>query len=189
MADEEGDLLGSMDELGDGEGEEEESGEGSPLMRYLPLIGGVLVVQLIIGYVIAALIFGGSDEETAEGGDGAPAAVQVGEIPIQEEVVWDKLDPIVVNPAGTGGLRFCSVQVHLGLSSQPVFDAIENNKLASRIVDRLIAVLSERTIDQLDPRHHDDIKEHMKTVLNEFLSPNPPPEAVKQVYFQSFVLQ
>ena len=189
MADEEGDLLGSMDELGDEEGEEEESGEGSPLMRYLPLIGGVLVVQLIIGYVIAALIFGGSDEETAEGGDGAPAAVQVGEIPIQEEVVWDKLDPIVVNPAGTGGLRFCNVQVHLGLSSQPVFDAIENNKLASRIVDRLIAVLSERTIDQLDPRHHDDIKEHMKTVLNEFLSPNPPPEAVKQVYFQSFVLQ
>ena len=71
MADEE-DLLGSMDDLGDEEGEEEESGEGSPLMRYLPLIGGVLVVQLIIGYAIAALIFGGSDEPSAEGEEGAP---------------------------------------------------------------------------------------------------------------------
>lgn len=187
MADEE-DLLGSMDDLGDEEGEEEESGEGSPLMRYLPLIGGVLVVQLIIGYVIAALIFGGSDEPSAEGEEGA-APVVAGEIPIQEEVVWEGLDPIVVNPAGTGGLRFASVHIHLGLSSQAVHETIETNKLASRIVDRLIAVLSERTIEQLDPRHHPDIKVHMKKVLNEFLSPNPPPEAVKQVYFQSFVLQ
>ncbi len=53
----------------------------------------------------------------------------------------------------------------------------------------MIAVLSEKTIDQLDPRYHDEIKAEMKMVLNEFLSPNPPPEAVKEVYFQSFVLQ
>jgi len=40
MADEE-DLLGSIDDLEDGEdGEDEEEGGGSPLMKYLPLVGG-----------------------------------------------------------------------------------------------------------------------------------------------------
>ena len=185
MADEE-DLLGSMDELGDEEGEEEEGGEASPLMRYLPVIGAVLVVQIIIGYAIGSLFFGGSEEPMAEGGE---TVVAQADAPLQEEVVWEGLDPIVVNPAGTGGLRFANVHIHLGLSSQPVYEVIETNKLASRIRDRLITVLSERTIDQLDPRHHGDIKNHMKEVLNEFLSPNSPPDAVKQVYFQSFVLQ
>ncbi len=99
MAEEE-DLLGSMDDLGDEEGEEEESGEGSPLMRYLPLIGVVLVVQIIIGYAIGAWFFGGSDGEAVEGEEMVSAAQM--DIPEQKEVIWDKLDPIVVNPAGTG---------------------------------------------------------------------------------------
>ena len=61
MADEE-DLLGSMDDLEDGEDEEEEEGGGSPLMKYLPLVGGVLVVQIIIGFVIGSLFFGSSGD-------------------------------------------------------------------------------------------------------------------------------
>ena len=73
MADEE-DLLGSMDELEDDEEGEEEDGEGSPLMKYLPLVGGVLVVQIILAYVMGSLFFG--SEEPVEGEEGDPAAVE-----------------------------------------------------------------------------------------------------------------
>ena len=190
MADEE-DLLGSMDELEDDEEGEEEGGEGSPLMKYLPLVGGVLVVQIILAYVMGSLFFG-SSEEPVEGEEGDPAAAQevVGEVAMPgREVIWEGLDPIVVNPAGTGGLRFASVHVNLGVTSQVVFDAIENRGLTSRIRDTLIGILSSKTIDQLDPRYHDMLKAEMRTKLNDFLSPENNPAAVKRVYFQGFVLQ
>ena len=104
-------------------------------------------------------------------------------------MIWEGLDPIVVNPAGTGGLRFASVHVNLGVTSQVVFDAIENRGLTSRIRDTLIGILSSKTIDQLDPRYHDMLKAEMRTKLNDFLSPENNPAAVKRVYFQGFVLQ
>lgn len=190
MADEE-DLLGSMDELEDEEGEEEEGGGGSPLMKYLPLIGGVLVVQIIIGYLIGSFFFAPSEEDVAEGEEGGEATEEVvAEVPmIEQEVVWEGLDPIVINPAGTGGLRFASVHVNLGLTSQAVMQAIDEKGLKSRIRDTLIGVLASKTIDQLDPRYHETLKAEMRTKLNEFLSPEPPPVAVKRVYFQGFVLQ
>ena len=187
MADEE-DLLDSMDELEDEEGDEEEGGGGSPLMKYLPLIGGVLVVQIIIGYVIGSLFFAPSEDEAAEG-EQAPDEV-VAEVPmIEQEVVWDKMDPIVINPAGTGGLRFASVHVNLGLTSEAVLLAIDERGLASRIRDTLIGVLASKTIDQLDPRYHESLKVEMRSKLNEFLSPEMNPAAIKAVYFQGFVLQ
>jgi flagellar basal body-associated protein FliL len=186
MADEE-DLLGSMDELEDDEEGEEEGGEGSPLMKYLPLVGGVLVVQIILAYVMGSLFFGSSDEPV-EGEEGDPAAVEEVAMP-EQEVIWEGLNPIVVNPAGTGGLRFASVHVNLGVSSQVVFDAIENRGLTSRIRDTLIGILSSKTIDQLDPRYHEILKAEMRNGLNDFLSPENNPAAVKRVYFQGFVLQ
>ena len=61
MADEE-DLLGEMDDLGGEDEESAEEGGGSPLMRYLPLVGGILVVQLVIGYIIASVFFSAPDD-------------------------------------------------------------------------------------------------------------------------------
>lgn len=188
MADEE-DLLGSMDELEDEEGEEEEGGGGSPLMKYLPLVGGVLVVQIILAYVMGSLFFGSSDEGGEEEGGEDPVE-EVAEVSmVEQEVVYEALDPIVVNPAGTGGLRFASVDVNLGLTSQLVMQAIEERSLKSRIRDTLINILASKTIDQLDPRYHDKLKAEMRDKLNEFLSPENNPPAVKRVYFQGFVLQ
>jgi flagellar basal body-associated protein FliL len=189
MADEE-DLLGSMDELEDDEGEDEEDGGGSPLMKYLPLVGGVLVVQIIIAVIIGYVFFAPSEEELVEGeeGDGTMVEEVVAEVAMPEqEVIWEGLDPIVVNPAGTGGLRFASVHVNLGVTSQAVFDAIENRALTSRIRNTLIGILSSKTIDQLDPGYHEGLKVEMRTKLNEFLSPGNNPAAVKRIYFQGFV--
>ncbi|MCH2665755.1 flagellar basal body-associated FliL family protein [bacterium] len=189
MADEE-DLLGSMDELED---KEEEEGEGgSPLMKYLPLIGGALVVQIILAWIVGSMFFAPSEDELAEGEEDPATTEEVvvadGTM-IEKEVVWEGLDPIVVNPAGTGGLRFANIHVNLGLTSEAVQLAIDQKSLTSRIRDTLIGILATKTLDQLDPRYHEMLKVEMRDKLNEFMSQEGGPAAVKRIYFKQFVLQ
>ncbi|MDA0748779.1 MAG: flagellar basal body-associated FliL family protein [bacterium] len=194
MADE--DLLGTMDDLG-GEGGEEEGqgGGGSPLMKYLPLIGGALVVQIVIAYFVASWWFVPS-EVPPEAVEGQVAAEEVKEEKVKEmaptevAVVYEKLDAIVVNPAGTEGLRFLSATIHLGLSSPDVEALIDQKKLASKITDKLIDVLRSKTIGQLEPGNHEALKTEIKDKLNVIMGGKPgmaPP--VVEVYFKGFVLQ
>lgn len=188
MADEE--LLQSMDELGDEEEDGEEGGGGSPLLKYLPLIGIVLVVQVIIGYVLVTLLFSPSEEEeesleeevatevVEETQAGAPALTSVKD-------VYEHLDIVVVNPAGTEGLRFVSAKVNLGLSDPLVVQYIDDNKLKSKMQDHLTTIFASKTIAQLDPANHPALKEEIVERLNSFLGS----DAVLEVYFPSFVLQ
>ena len=188
MADD--DLLGGADDAAEDEEEDESGGGGSPLMKYLPIIGIVLVVQIVMVYLVANWWLAPSGEPTQ------PDVEQVAETevapgtagglpPGQVTVIYEKLDPIVVNPAGTEGMRFLSATVHLGLASSEVLAAIDGNNLSSKIRDRLIDLLRAKTIGQLDPGHHDEIKDEIRERLNEFLGEN----AVLEVYFQGFVLQ
>ena len=185
MADEE--LLESMDELGE---EEEGEGGGSPLLKYLPLIGGVLVVQVIIGYVLVTLLFSPSEEGEEMVEEDVPVEVtkeaMVGQPPLPRVTeVFQQLDIIVVNPAGTEGLRFLSAKVDFGISGSEVSLFIENNNLIPKINDTLVGILSSKTIPQLDPINHPTLKEEIRERLNEFLGEN----AIVEIYFPSFVLQ
>lgn len=192
MADE--DMM-EMDELG--EEEEAQGGGGNPLMKYLPLIGGVLVVQIIIIY-FAVQWFMPDDapaegEETTEMVEPAPVEVPAegedgeGFAPPDAAVltIFDKLEVIVVNPAGTDGLRFLSTQVFLGLSDVKVEAFITSHNLVPRINDTLVSIFASKTISDLDPSRHPKLKDEIKRRLNRFLGEN----AVLEVYFQSFVLQ
>jgi flagellar basal body-associated protein FliL len=188
MADD--DLLGAADDAAEDAEEEASEGGGSPLMKYLPIIAIVLVVQIVMVDLVATWWLAPSDapdepdvQEVAQAETEAPVAGAMP--PGQVSVIYEKLDPIVVNPAGTEGLRFLSATVHLGLSSQDVLNAIDANNLSSKIRDRLIDILRAKTIDQLDPAHHEEIKREIRRRLNEFLGEN----AVLEVYFQGFVLQ
>ena len=189
MADEE---LDPMEDLEDepGEGEAEEGG-GLPLMRYIYIAVGVLIVQVIIVYAVFSWWFTPSEDPS----DVPPEAIQQMEAPPPEapseapsllvELVYEKLEPIVVNPAGTDGLRFLSTRVHLGISSAGVEGLIDTKNLKSKIRDTLINIFSSKTIPQLDPMHHEAIKDEIKQKLNTFLGEN----AILEVYFQGFVLQ
>jgi len=194
MADEE---MMEMDELGEDEGDAG-GGGGNPILKYLPLIGIVLVVQVVIIY-FAVQWFMPDDmpedgkevvaeqvetvEPVASEGDGEGS----GFVPPNTTVltIFDKLETIVVNPAGTDGLRFLSTQVFLGLSDLKVAEYITTNHLVPRINDTLVAVFSSKTIADLDPSRHAKLKEEIRKRLNLFLGQN----AVLEVYFQSFVLQ
>jgi flagellar basal body-associated protein FliL len=193
MADE--DLLGTVDDLGDDEEDEEGQEGGSSLMKYLPLIGGLLVLQIVIAYFVANWWFvpaepppDAATEQVEE-----VLAEEVGQAdlaPPAVTAIYEKLETIVVNPAGTDGLRFLSATIHLGVSSPDVATAIDENQLASKMNDRLIDILRSKTIGQLEPEYHDTIKAEMRFRLNEILGTKPgtqPP--IVEIYFTGFVLQ
>lgn len=184
MADEE-DLLGAVDGVDEEEGEAEAQAGGSPLMKYLPIIGGVLIVQIIIGYVLVNWIFSPSEESPKPSEEVVQEASPDETLVLNEEIIYDKLEPIVVNPAGTGGIRFLSTEVHLGLSSPALGEQIDQMKLMSRIRDRLIGIFQSKTIDQLEPERHEALKQEIMEKLNQFLGKN----AIISVYFQGFVIQ
>jgi len=185
MADEE-DLLGAVDGIDEEEEDEAEAQAGGfPLMKYLPIIGGVLIVQIIIGYVLVNWIFSPSGEPPEPSEEVVQEAAPVETFALSEEILYDKLDAIVVNPAGTGGLRFLSTEVHLGLSDPELGEQIDQMKLMSKIRDRLIGIFQSKTIDQLEPEHHEALKQEIMKKLNQFLGRN----AIISVYFQGFVIQ
>ena len=192
MADE--DMM-EMDELGEDE-EEASEGGGNPLMKYLPLIGIVIVVQIVIIYFAVQWFMPDDMPEDTEGGEAveevvaeaAPAEGEEGGFeppPTKVMTIFDQLDVIVVNPAGTDGLRFLSTQVFLGLSDPKVEEFITTHNFVPRINDTLVAILSSKTISDVDPSRHKQLKEEIKRRLNKFLGEN----AVLEVYFNSFVLQ
>jgi len=195
MADE--DMM-EMDELGEDEEGEESSG-GNPLMKYLPWIAILLVVQVVLAYFVAQWFFVPDElPEDAQVEEVAPAGQAAGEggeeeggpgyeRPRSEEVVviYTQVPTIVVNPRGTEGLRFLSAEVHLGLSDQAVVDHIEGTNQLSRINDTMIQLFTSKTIADVDPSKHEQLKKEIMTALNAFLGKN----AVLEVYFQSFVLQ
>lgn len=193
MADE--DLLGTVDDLGDDEEAEEGEEGGSSLMKYLPIIGGLLVLQIVIAYFVANWWFVPAE---------TPADVvseQVEEVKAEEIVdaelapaavaaLYEKLETIVVNPAGTDGLRFLSATIHLGVSSLEVAAAIDEKQLSSKMNDRLIDILRGKTIGQLEPEYHDTIKAQMRTELNKILGAKPGTQMpIVEIYFTGFVLQ
>jgi len=189
MADE--DMM-EMDDLG-GEEEEAESVEGgNPLMKYLPWIVGVLVIQVLLAYLVAQWFFVpevapaeevATEEVAAEEGEAA-GAYEAPDLGVAS--VFQALDVVVVNPAGTDGLRFLSTKVDLGLSNGDIGLFIEENNLKSRINDTMINLLSSKTIPYLtNPEKQEELKAEIIRRLNLFLGEN----AVLEIYFQSFVMQ
>jgi flagellar basal body-associated protein FliL len=177
------------------EGESLPSGGGkSPIVKYLPVIIGLLVVQVVLAYFVAQWFFAPVDNTAAEPVEAvaaventpAPASGSTYQPPpMAVATIFDQLEVTVVNPAGTDGLRFLSTQIALGLSSPDVATFITTNNLIYRIQDVLVRIFSSKTIPDLEASKHDLLKEEIKTKLNDFLGKN----AVVEVYIKSFVLQ
>ena len=162
----------------DGMWEVEEGGGGilDTVKRYLPLIAGILVVQIIIGFVLVKWVFGPSspppEAQTARPGERAGKAEasegenkpkkkekekKKGEEKLEpaDEVarVFDKLDVVTINPAESGGSHYIQLQVHLGLASVEGIKEEELDRLVesrkSKIMDTIIRVASAKTLDEL----------------------------------------
>ncbi len=208
------------DEMEGGEGLESTEGGGGILdtvKRYLPLIGGILVVQIIIGFVLVKWVFNPSspppEAQKAKPGEHAgkaeASAPETEHKPKKKEKekkkgeeklepadhvarVFDKLEAITINPMESGGAHYVQLQVHLGLAE---IEGVKEEELEhlvesrkSKIMDTIIRVASSRTIDELGTEEgRNKLKEEIRKQVNLFL--NDEHEIVKEVYFATFTTQ
>lgn len=94
------------------------------------------------------------------------------------------VDNLVLNPAGSAGLRFLLVTVGLRLSSSVNADLIKARDAEVR--DVILRVLGNKRVDELaDIGIRDGLKREITTALDTLLGV----QGVKGVYFPQFVLQ
>ena len=205
-------------ESADGMGAAEEGGGGilDTVKRYLPLIAGILVVQIIIGFVLVKWVFGPSsppEAQAAKAGEHAgkaeASAPEAEHKPKKKEKdkkkgeeklepaddvarVFDKLDVVTINPAESGGAHYIQLQVHLGLAPVEGIKEEELDRLVesrkSKIMDTIIRIASAKTLDELNTEEgRNKLKEEIRKQVNLFL--NDEHEIVKEVYFATFTTQ
>lgn len=94
------------------------------------------------------------------------------------------LGNLVMNPAGSRGTRFLLVSV--GFDFSPAITAEEFEKRETEIRDRVIGVLSTKTVDELvDYTQRDVFRAEIQAALDTLLS-GP---KVRRVFFPQFVIQ
>lgn len=94
------------------------------------------------------------------------------------------LNNLVMNPAGSRGTRFLLVSV--GFDFAPAMPAEEFEKRETEIRDRVIGVLSTKTVDELvDYTRRDGFRAEIQASLDSLLA-GP---KVRRVFFPQFVIQ
>jgi flagellar basal body-associated protein FliL len=179
--------------------------------RYLPLIVGILVVQIAIGFVLVKWFFAPAApppqehaaqvEKPAEEAEHKPKPAKKKEKDKKEEhlepadeisAIFDKLDPIVINPAGSGGNHYVQIQVNLGLAHiegvkhEEALHLVESRR--AKILDTIIRISTAKTLEELNTEEgRTRLKEEIRKQINLFL--NDEHEIVKEVYFATFTTQ
>jgi flagellar FliL protein len=94
------------------------------------------------------------------------------------------LDNLVLNPAGSGGLRFLLVTVGLRLSNATGVEALKTRDAEVR--DVLLRILGTKRVDELaDIAQREGLKREIKTAVDAMLRGS----AVSGVFFPQFVIQ
>lgn len=154
----------------------------------IPLIAGVGAVVLL-----AAIYFFFLRAKPSEDEEGEPAEQKTEEA----EIIFEKLDPVIVNPKDAGFQKFLSIKLDLVLASDAVLEGLETKPLyKSQIADALTELLSDKTIEELEgPTAKDDLKKEILKRLNALLGPTilkgkeAITEPVKDFYYVTYLIQ
>ena len=132
------------------------------------LVGGPLLVKRLHAPAAAAAT--------------APAAEGKAQPPSTDSVVL--MDNLVLNPAGSGGLRFLLVTVGLDVSTTANAAALKLRDAEVR--DVLLRIFSARRVEELaDIGLREPLKREIATAIDAILAS----KAVKNVYFPQYVIQ
>ena len=130
------------------------------------LVGLILLGELVVGITVYMWI---KPSDTVSGDVLKPKVPEVPEVP-EIQAVYDKLEPIVVNPAGTDGKRFLVLELVLMLDSDLVLEEIEERRKQIFIHDALVGILTHKLIDQLDEEEEQiALQKQMTAAINQFL--------------------
>jgi len=148
-------------------------------------------VVLIAIIVAAVLIIGGGGAvvfkmlkgDSAEEADGQDAKSKKNLKPSTLGTVA-KLEPFIVNLAGSGGRNYLKVDVSLELGNPEMVEEIDNKK--PKIRDAILLVLSTKTFNDVKTSQGKLVlKEELLMRLNSYLTMG----AIENIYFTSFVVQ
>ncbi|MCL4539911.1 MAG: flagellar basal body-associated FliL family protein [Bacteroidetes bacterium] len=155
--------------------------------KKLLTIGVVVLAQLVIAYFLVGFVLkrgadpqaapstAASTQTTADPADG-------GTDPNFDHVYVVK--DMIVNPAGTNGLRFLLTTIGLEVTSEATVQELQ--KRTVQIHDAIINILTSKTLPELDDiSSRDSLKVEIKRKLNQDLTTG----SVLNVYFSKFIIQ
>lgn len=151
--------------------------------RKLIVIAVVVAAQLVIAYFLVGFFLnhGGSRSQ------GAVASAAASKAKASAGANFDHVfivKDIIVNPAGTNGLRFLLTTIGLEVSSAQAETECEKRNV--EIHDSIINILTSKTLPQLDAvDSRNSLKEEIKSQINKDLTTG----SVINVYFSKFIIQ
>lgn len=153
--------------------------------RKLLMIVAVVLAQLVAAYFLVGFFFnqGGSDSQAqVAGGKSALRGKKAGGDSNFDNVFIIK--DLIVNPAGTNGLRFLLTTIGLEVSSKQTEQECEKRNV--EIHDAIINILTSKTLPELDDvSARKTLKEEIKKQINVDLTTGK----VINVYFSKFIIQ
>ncbi len=150
------------------------------------IIMSVIVLQIVAAYFLIGFLFkhGSSDQQ------GATKIIQTNQAVQYQRDADPNFDHVyvvkdlVVNPAGTNGLRFLLATIGLEVTSEETVK--ELGKRDVQIHDSIIDILTSRTLPELDDSgSRDSLKTRIKDDINKDLTTG----RVLNVYFSKFIIQ
>lgn len=158
------------------EAKEKKKGGMSLIIMLVPLLllglaGGGWVAYS--QYTSLAVLMHSDEEEAEEEGD---EPIEYGE--------FMELDPIIANPAGSGGQRYLMIKVGLEAAEAKVLEELGTKSIV--VKETILGKLSAQTVEDLaDIGKRDQIKEEVRGALNSILSEGE----ISRLYFTEYVLQ
>ncbi len=150
----------------------------------LLLIVLIVVVQLVAAYFLVGLFLKHGGPESS----GAAANEKVNEKKASSSGAnFDNVfivKDLIVNPAGTNGLRFLLTTIGLEVSSAQTEKECEKRNV--EIHDAIINILTSKTLPQLDEV---DSRDSLKAEIREALNRDLTTGSVLHVYFSKFIIQ
>jgi len=147
------------------------------------VIVAVVIIQLLAAYFLIGFFLkrgspaGDSDTSTVA----AKQAVQTGDPNFDHVYV---VKDMIVNPAGTNGLRFLLTTIGLEVTSEETVKELEKREV--QVHDGIINILTAETLPQLDDTaSRDSLKVVIKSQINKDLTTGQ----VINVYFSKFIIQ
>ncbi len=145
------------------------------------LVLAAVLVAAALGAGVAYSQFGAVDR-TAQKFLG-PAEAEAEEAPT-EYGEFMQIEPLVINPAGTGGSRYLMVNVGLESAEPAVLEEVALKDIVVR--DLINDRLSTKTVEELaNVGNREALKEELRALLNGVLAKGE----VDRLYFTQFMLQ
>ncbi len=164
------------DEKKKGEDESEEKKSGGGTMKMVLMIGlPLMLFQAGIAYFLISKI--------AQPQQAVADVVEEEEDPEEPGKLYMVPD-VIVNPAGTQGIRFLNITMALEFTKPEVEQELMEKEVQLR--DILIGILVSKTLEDIDGADEKDmLKEEIRDKVNEMLTKGK----IRRVYFSNFVMQ